>query len=156
MSFYGDPFDSHSGWDEENQIGLLWKRFFKYLGENPSVAALKRTGACYEVHIYGAETAEKGLFEVFVGVECGFDQIKSMPVELSVRNLPAALYAVFTLKGREITGDWEKMIRDWLPASGYRSAGSYGFQYYTEQFKGLDRLDESTLDVYIPIRKLLD
>ena len=31
MSFYGDPFDTHAGWDEDNQIGLLWKRLFAFL-----------------------------------------------------------------------------------------------------------------------------
>ncbi len=156
MSFYGDPFDTHAGWDEDNQIGLLWKRFMGFLGKNQLIGALMRAGAFYEVHICGEETNEKGLFEVFVGVEFEVEQLKSVPAELSIKNLPATQYAVFTFQGQEIIADWEKIIQDWLLTSGYQSAGSYNFQYYTERFKGMDRLDESVLDVYAPIRKLLD
>lgn len=155
MSFYGDPFDTHAGWDEDNQIGLLWKRFMGFLGKNQSISALLQATAFYEVHIAGEETNKKGLFEVFVGVEFGAEQIKSMPVELSVKNLPATQYAVFTFQGQEIITDWEKIIQDWLLTSGYQSDGSYNFQHYTGQFKGMDRLDESVLDVYTPIRKPL-
>jgi predicted transcriptional regulator YdeE len=154
MSFYGDPFDSHAGWDEENQIGLLWKRYMAFLQKNPSPGGQKPTSPFYEVHIYNETTREKGLFEIFVGSEQDPDAITTIPVDLCVKILPATLYAVFTFHGQEIVGDWEKAITDWLANSAYTSAGMYNFQYYTDQFKGFDRLDESSLDVYFPVRKL--
>ena len=40
-----------------------------------------------------------------------------------------------------------------MSRSGYQRAYPYGFQRYDERFKGLDQIDESVLDVYVPIRK---
>lgn len=152
MSFYGDPFDTHDGWDEENEIGRLWKRFGSILSQNSAVDLnFLNQGVGYEVHIYHPETPEKGLFEVFVGMEV--ERIENVPVQLSVKVLPATQYAVFTLTGEEITSDWEMIIEGWLPASGYRNPYAYNFQYYDERFKGVDNIAESTLDVYIPIQK---
>jgi predicted transcriptional regulator YdeE len=152
MSFYGDPFDLHSGWDEENEIGRLWKRWMSYLAAHPETPRLAlQTNALYEVHIYNEETRQKGLFEVFAGMECDPEQLASIPVELSVKVLPLTRYAVFTFSGEEISSDWEKVIQDWLAQSGYRGEHAYNFQYYDSRFKGMDRLAESILDVYVPI-----
>jgi AraC family transcriptional regulator len=154
MSFYGDPFDTHTGWDEDNQIGLLWKRFMGYLAQN--AVTLQNTCSdkyCYEIHIYNKETSSKGVFEVFVGVEWNPARITEIPVELSVKVLPLTRYAVFTFKGQEIVSDWEKVLEGWLATSGYESAYSYNFQCYDERFKGLDNLADSILEVYVPIKK---
>lgn len=153
LSFYGDPFDTHAGWDEDNQIGLLWKRLFTLVNTDPKFKPLLQTNHFYEVHLYNSETQTKGLFEVFVGVEYAADQIEQLPPELLVKNLPSVRYAIFTFTGEEISSDWEKTLQDWMLNSGYQSAGHYNFQFYDEQFKGLDRLAESVLDVYIPIKK---
>ncbi len=149
MSFYGDPFDTHSGWDEENHIGQLWKRFFRFLAKKGE--AIQPSGL-YEVHIYSDETREKGLFEVFVGFQV--TEISEIPLELLIKVLPVTQYAIFTFQGEQITADWEKIMEQWLADSGYQSPNTYNFQYYDERFKGMDQLAESTLDVYIPIQKI--
>jgi AraC family transcriptional regulator len=152
MSFYGDPFDLHSGWDEENQIGCLWKRFLDYLSRHPEITQNpNQTNAMYEVHIYNEETQKKGLFDVFVGMESNSQDIRDVSIELSVKILPLTRYAIFTFSGEEITSDWEKVLQNWLTKSGYRSTHSFNFQYYDDRFKGLDNLEESVLDVYFPI-----
>ncbi len=156
MSFYGDPFDKHAGWDEDNQIGLLWKRFMGFLGKNQSFNTLMHSNAFYELHIYSEETNTKGLFEVFVGVEFDLQELVHIPSQLSIKNLPETQYAVFTFVGEQISSDWEKTLLNWLSTSEYQSSGTYSFQYYDDHFKGLDNLSESTLDVYIPIVKQHD
>lgn len=153
MSFFGDPFDTHAGWDEDNQIGLLWKRLIAFLENHPEAKCLLNSSQWYEVHLYGPETNEKGVFEVFVGVDFELNRISELPAELLVKHLPATQYAVFTLNGNQISGDWEKLIMDWMPGSSYESNGNFGVQLYDERFKGVDRLDESVLDVYVPIKK---
>lgn len=153
MSFYGDPFDTHAGWDEDNQIGLLWKRLFAFMKKNTDFSSLSNSSAWYEVHIHTDETNEKGLFEVFVGVEISPDKLTDLPAQLLIKNLPATPYAIFTFAGEQISSDWEKILENWMTGSDYQSAGSYNFQYYDERFKGLDRISESELDVYIPIKK---
>lgn len=156
MSFYGDPFDTHAGWDEDNQIGLLWKRLFAFLQKDAVFSSLSQSSAWYEVHIHSEETQAKGLFEVFVGVTIELERVTELPSQLLVKNLPASQYAIFTFKGEEINSDWEKILESWMSESDYQSAGTFNFQYYDDRFKGLDRISESVLDVYIPIRKKSD
>ena len=156
MSFYGDPFETSAGWTEENQIGRLWERLMAYLAENPdSIQQRVPIQASYEVHIYGPETMTKGLFEVFVGIQV--EGIEAIPVDLLVKLLPPTKYAVFTLQGTQISGDWHLEIDQWISDAGYQHTLPYSFQYYDQRFKGLDNLEESVLDVYMPVcRKSMD
>ncbi|MCP4544362.1 MAG: GyrI-like domain-containing protein [Chloroflexi bacterium] len=153
MSFYGDPFSQTTGWSEDNEIGLLWKRFFAFHGQNAdAIKHIAESNALLEIHIETEETPEKGLFEVFIGVRV--EKLEDVPIECVVKILPATQYAVFTLQAEEITSDWSKLIYfDWIPASGYYVSHQYGIQYYDHRFKGLDKIEESMLDVYVPIEK---
>lgn len=150
MSFYGDPFDTRGGWDAENEIGRVWTRFTQYLKLNgEGIQYIVTPGVFYEVHIYNDETATKGNFEVFVGVP--IDHIEAIPVELLVKILPPTAYAVFTFQGDAIASDWNMQIGQWLSDAGYRRAHPFSFQYYDDRFKGVDKISESILDVYMPV-----
>lgn len=153
FSFFGNPFEQHSGWTEENEIGRLWARYMTYLRQqHGQLPAAQEPGVAYEVHIYHPETVENGEFEVFVGHLIHDPQ--QMPTILSVKVLPAASYAVFTLRGQQIVSDWGMDIyQSWLPGSGYRSDFGFNYQRYDERFKGLDRLEDSTLEVHVPLKK---
>ncbi len=153
MSFYGDPLAQSPGWDEDNEIGRLWKRFMAFKHRHPgAIMHLVDPNVALEIHLYTEETAEKGLFEVFVGVRVS--RLEDVPLECTVKMLPATDYAICTLHGDEITSDWGKLIyQDWLPASGYRSAADYAIQAYDARFKGLDQIAGSVLDVYVPVEK---
>jgi predicted transcriptional regulator YdeE len=156
FSFFGDPFAASGGWTEENEIGRLWNRFMAFLVSHGS--QLPHLAGCqvsYEVHIEHEETAEKGQYEVFAGVEVS--TIEGLPVQLSVKVLPATEYAVFTLRGNDITSDWSRIIyQEWMAGSGYEKAYAFGFEAYDSRFKGLDRLAESELDVFVPVRAKRD
>jgi predicted transcriptional regulator YdeE len=156
LGFFGDPFRISDGWTEENEIGRLWHRFMAVLAARQDcVAQGSRAGIFYEVHIQHEETAQTGEYEVFTGFEV--DRLENVPVEMSVKVLPPATYAVFTLRGEEITSDWHQLIyTEWMQASGYRSAHPFGFQRYDERFKGVDRIPESVLEVYVPIARAVD
>ena len=151
LSFFGDPFKSSAGWTEENEIGRLWVRFMAFLEDQGArIQYIVGHEVSYEVHLEHDETQEKGEYEVFVGLEV--TQLQDVPIELLVKVLPPTAYAVFTLEGEEITSDWYQMIhRDWLPESGYRIAHDYAVERYDSRFKGLDRIAESILEVYIPV-----
>jgi predicted transcriptional regulator YdeE len=153
FSFFGDPFRLSPGWTEENEIGLLWQRFMRYLEQYGAhlAPAIKNSGTFYEVHIYNEETQEKGTFEVFVGAELA--DVRQTPLEMLIKVLPATTYAIFTIQGEAIVGDWPRHIYgEWLPHSDYEIAHQYHVQYYTDQFKGMDRLAESSLDIYVPVQ----
>jgi len=153
FSFYGDPFRLSPGWSEENEIGRLWTRFMAYVEQYQErmkpVAA--NVGIAYEVHIYNEETITTGLFEVFVGVELA--DITRVPIDMVIKVLPSTQYAVFTLQGEAIVSDWPQGIyQEWLPNSKYELAHDYHIQYHDGSFKGLDQLDVSSLDVYVPVK----
>ena len=151
FSFYGDPFAFSDGWSMDNEIGRLWQRLMTFLAAHDDhIPGMTDEQAMFEVHIEHPETRSKGLFEVFVGVPV--EELKDLPVELVVKILPPVRYAVFTLRGETITSDWgHEIYQVWLPQSSYREAYPYSFQYYDERFKGLDRVDESVLDIYVPV-----
>ena len=151
FSFFGDPFAESGGWTEENEIGRLWNRFMAYLAEHrDAIRHVKEADVAYEVHVESAETASKGFREVFVGVEV--ERLADVPVELLVKILPAATYAVFTLQGEEIASDWSMRIGEWLRRSTYQAVGTYGIQRYDERFRGVEDLAASELEVYVPLK----
>ena len=151
FDFFGDPFRSYSGWSEENEIGRLCKRWMTYLqNAQPDLRHIQNPDVMYEVHVYHAETLQTGEFEVFFGLEV--TQLEALPPEVVVKLLPASRYAVFTLDGQEITTDWAWILdSEWLPALGVRRRTTYIIQCYDARFKGTDAIDESELDVYIPL-----
>jgi predicted transcriptional regulator YdeE len=151
FSFFGDPFRQAAGWDEDNEIGILWKRWIAYFQRSyAQIPHLLQPDTMYEIHIEHEETQEKGVYEIFAGVEVG--TLDSLPPQVLVKVLPATTYAVFFLRGAEITGDWtQEIYARWLSASEYESTGQYMIQRYGPRFLGMDRLEESVLDVLIPV-----
>lgn len=152
MSFYGDPFNNASAWSEENEIGYLWNRFINYYNENTNlIKHIKETDVFCEIHYQTPETAEKGYVEVFVGVPV--ENIREIPLQCVAKQLPGTIYAVFTLEGQEIISDWGKKIyQEWLPHSDYELSYNFNIQFYDYRFKGMDNIQESVIDVYIPIK----
>lgn len=152
FSFFGDPFKISGGWTEENEIGRLWTRFMAYWDKHRQrIQHVKTDAVMYEVHIEHEETALTGEYEVFVGLEV--EKLEDVPVEMAVKVLPPTTYAVFTLEGEQITSDWNMMMYEWMMESGYERAYPYGFQCYDERFKDVQHIDESILDVYVPVKR---
>ena len=152
FSFFGDPFQFSGDWSEENEIGRLWVRWIAYFTEHRAqIKHVVDDRVQYEVHVHHADTNRTGEFEVFAGVEV--TTLEDVPVVLSAKVLPAATYALFTLQGEEITSDWPWLVgTEWLPDAGYEMTGGYSIQRYDERFKGMERIAESVLDVYIPVQ----
>ena len=151
MGFFGDPFARASAWDEENEIGSLWKRFQAFAEADPG-ALRDRVGASvgYELHVRHPETPRTGRYEVFVGFEVR--SLQSLPVPCCAKILRPAEYAVVTVGGSEITGDWlGRLYSEIVPSLGRRADESFSFERYDERFKGMDRLDESELEYFIPL-----
>jgi predicted transcriptional regulator YdeE len=152
MSFYGNPFSNASGWDEDNEIGSLWRRFMAFLSASPSAIRDRADPAkrCYELHISAPETPKTGRYEVFAGIEVR--SLASVPVLCSAKVLPAAEYAVLTVRGEEIVKDWMGQVyTEIVPSLGRRASEEFIFELYDERFKGMDKISESELDFYIPL-----
>ena len=140
FSFFGDPFHSHAGWTEANEIGRLWKRLMASLSVYPDTL--------YEVHLEHPDTPQTGEYEVFVGYPV--DDIDAVPLAMCLKVLPASDYAQFTVRGDQIH---EPIIEAWLRGADYRIAHPILIQRYDERFKGLDRMAESLLDMLVPVER---
>ncbi len=156
LNFFGDPFETSAGWTEENEIGRLWNRFMDfYEHRGNQIPNVRSDDVMLEIHVWGDDAQVTGEFNVFVGVEV--TALGELPLPLVAKLLPATRYAIFTLEGDEITGDWAQSIyRGWMDRHGYRSAHPYMIQWYDPRFQGLDRVAGSQLDVYIPVAKLAE
>jgi predicted transcriptional regulator YdeE len=146
FSFFGDPFHSHAGWTEANEIGRLWQRLMTFLAL-PENQSIKPTQS-YEVLLQSHSTPQTGKFEVFVGYEV--TDLKQIPVELCLKILPESLYAVFTISGQQMHAD-HTIVDNWMTANGYQQAFPFFAQRYDERFKGVDQLDDSVWDILTPI-----
>ncbi len=153
LSFYGDPFQEAGGWSEENAIGQLWQRFTRLYEKYPEIInRLNTTSFNYEIHLETLETPQTGAYEVFVGFVV--DAVTPEIAELSFKQLPEVDYAVFTLQGEAIRGNWsEEIFESWLKNSAYQSAASYLIERYDERFKGMDQIKESVMEVLVPVKK---
>ena len=153
MVFYGDPFAGGEGWSQENEIGRLWGRFNRFWDEHQAeIRHVVDGNVGYEVHIEPVDYSETKCFYVMVGVEVS--DLADLPLELSVKVLPAGTYAVFTLRGPEIASNWPDAIyKGWLPQSGYEEAHKATIERYDgDRFKGVDDPD-SELEIWVPVRK---
>lgn len=152
MGYYGDPFAAASAWDAENEIGSLWKRFMAFLSASPRAIGERadRDEFFYELHISGPESALTGRYEVFAGVEVR--ALAAIPILCAAKLLPPADYAVLTLKGEEMAGDWMGRLKSEVaPSLGRELSSAFSFERYDSRFKGMDRLSESELDFYLPL-----
>jgi AraC family transcriptional regulator len=149
-SFFGDPFHSHAGWTDANEIGRLWKRLMRFwatpeIQNSPFGPHQPKT---YEIHLQNQVTPETGEYEVFIGFE--IQALETVPLELVLKVLPEAEYAIFTVSGEMAHSD-EPYIDHWLSRTGHKMAYPFIGQCYDKRFKGLDQLGESELDVFAPI-----
>lgn len=153
MNFYGDPFKNNNFWDEENEIGHLWNRFINYFKNNQK--GFKRrieTDVSLEIFIPSDDYKTHGVCEIFVGVIV--DKLDIIPINCVAKKLPKCTYAVFTVKGEKINSDWQnKIFSEWLPQSDYELQYDFNIQYYDKRFKGINQLNNSEIDVYLPIIK---
>lgn len=151
FSFFGDPFHSHAGWTEENEIGRVWQRLTSFYDTLPEEQHHNvDESVWYELHLEHPGSIEKGEWEVFVGYQT--DQPEAHAIELTVKFLPEMTWAVFTLKGSQI-GNFDQEYRQWLADSAYEETEKLLIERYDERFKGMDRMEESELDYLVPVRK---
>lgn len=152
MNFYGDPISTKGGWEEENEIGKTWKRFMEFIAENPVRSYSIKGKYIYEVHIYNHETPTKGYFEVFVGEEVNS---KKLPIALSSKFIESSDYLKITLTGKEIIGDWwMKLDTEIIPSRNLRRNHNYIIQAYDERFKGMNNIEDSEMDAFIPVERI--
>ena len=151
FSFFGDPFHSHSGWTEENEIGRVWQRLTVFYDAIPAEMRHNADESVwYELHLEHPGSIEKGEWEIFVAYQ--IEKPEAHAIEMTVKYLPAMTWAIFPIKGSDI-GSFDTEYKKWLEASGYEEELPLLVERYDERFKGMDNLEESELDYMVPVRK---
>ncbi len=159
VDYYGPLGSLENG---KNPIENLWDRFAAFC-ENRWYTIediVVEEDVSYEVHMWNQEELEETRnFMAFIGVE--IEELVNVPIELVVKVIPESRYARIRLVGDEIA-NWEELVyKEWLESSEYqvRLFGTYSLDYqrYDEKvFKGIDNLEDSRLDVYIPIEEYIE
>jgi AraC family transcriptional regulator len=88
------------------------------------------------------------------GAEVGPDFVASAEAQIST--LPGGLYACAKFKGRseEFPAAWDRILREWLPASGYQLDGRPYCEYYPTDGEYDENTGALTCELCIPIAKL--
>ena len=152
MVFYGNPFHAAVVSPDQNEVGKLWGRFNTYYDNNPQrFKDAVNPKVAWELHITTNEYEETKEYYVMVGVEVS--EIADLPLPIFVKVLPAGQYAVFTLKGEEMTKNWgDAIYKEWLPASDYEEAFQCTIERYDEdRFKGWGEPD-SEVEIWVPVK----
>lgn len=88
------------------------------------------------------------------GVEVGKDFVPSQNAKIAT--IPGGVYASAPFWGRseEIKLIWDRILREWLPASGYQLDARPCFEYYPTTGKYDEKTGQFSCDLYIPVAKL--
>lgn len=131
---------------EKHKIGQLWQRFMpKKQNIVNNVDSTHIAAQDYDL----PNDLDKP-FKIWAAVEVS--NFETIPEGMSKLNIPAGLYAVFTLKGMDIGGLYQDIMTTWLPNSGYGIDSRPHFQVMDERYK--NGSPDSEEDIYLPITKV--
>jgi AraC family transcriptional regulator len=130
-----------------NDIPEQWARFGAYLGKIPGQVGQTAYGVCFE---------RSNAIDYLSGVEVS--PAMSLPGELSLVEIPAQKYAVFTHSGHasELRGTLDLIWNKWLPLAGLRArarmddAALSFFERYGKDFDPKTGLGD--IEVWVPIQ----
>lgn len=151
LNFYGNPFRSSEVWTVENEIGNTWNRLFEFIQSDTCTNARVEhpSEVFFEIHILHPGSEKTGIYEIFVGFET---DTRWLPIQMVSKQLEEQRYAVFTIRGGAIATDWQNdSVVPWLRENGYLEQVPYTLQRYDKRFKGMNRLEESELDILVPL-----
>ncbi|MBI9012593.1 MAG: GyrI-like domain-containing protein [Clostridiales bacterium] len=151
MNFYGDPFSVGGSWSVDNAIGKLWQRYSTYLSKHSDMI-LHRVSAdeSYECHVMDESFEDTGEYGIMVGVEVS--SLNQQPVHLVSKVIPKRKYMVLILSGQEIVSDQQVFIDEILKENTEVSVDtSFFFEKYDKRFKGMHRIEESLVEIFIPL-----
>jgi predicted transcriptional regulator YdeE len=121
----------------------LWKAYMKSESEIEN----RIEGSWFELHV--GEKSGNGIYSVLAGVQ--IEKIGELPVEVSLRVVPAGKYAHFAHHMKD--GGFDKAfagVDAWIQESR-AAVKDFGLQHYDRDFDPNNK--ESVLHIYIPLEK---
>ncbi|MDD0993979.1 GyrI-like domain-containing protein [Pseudomonas sp. TNT2022 ID681] len=129
---------------QSNQsIPELWLRFAEHVGKVPGQIGGETYGLC-------CNPDGNGGFEYIAGVEVR--SISLLPKDFRYYTLAPQRYAVFEHQGdvRKIGHTFEKIWKQWLPASGEEAADAPEFERYGADFDPDCR--DAMVEIWLPLK----
>jgi AraC family transcriptional regulator len=136
---------------QNNVIPQLWGDFNKRCKElKHTVQPDTCLGICMSEP--NVEMTENTPFIYLAGMEVS--KVESIPEGMTVKEIPAADYAVFEHHGslETLHATYDALYSGWFSASEYTQHGDYDFELYDERFEFGS--PESIMEIWVPIKKL--
>ncbi len=151
LDFFGDPFSNSSWWTEENEIGQLWHRFYSsFMPVKEQFQSCLANQTYYELHIMNKEYKEKGHYEIFTGVL--INELPEDALHFLIKKIKAQVYVKASLCGEEIFSDYyPELEKVCIDRFGMSLSKKFMIQTYDERFKGMDKINESEMDIFVPL-----
>jgi AraC family transcriptional regulator len=131
-------------------LGAFWqKEVYPWMVANNLLGAAR-----YGISRDDPQTTEKAKCRYDAGVEVGSDFVPSQNAQIGT--VAGGLYACSAFKGTssEIPYHWERVLREWLPASGYQLDARPCFEYYSPDGEYDEKTGAFTCELCVPLAKL--
>lgn len=131
-------------------VGQFWQEVvYSWMVSNDLLGAA-RFGISHD----DPQVTAKGKCRYDAGVEVSRDFVPSQNAQITT--ISGGLYACTKFKGTssEIMSTWERILREWLPASGYQLDARPYFEYYPSDGEYDEKTGAFTCELCIPIAKL--
>jgi AraC family transcriptional regulator len=131
-------------------VGRFWgEKVYPWLAANNLLGA-PRYGICHD----DPAVTDSSKLRYDAGAEVGKDFVPSQGAQLGTT--PAGLYASTRFFGtsQEIPAIWDRLLREWLPASGYQLDARPCFEYYPPDGEMDEKTGAFTCDLCMPVAKL--
>jgi AraC family transcriptional regulator len=131
-------------------IGAFWQqRVYPWLAANNLLGAPR-----YGVSQDDPNVTEERRCRYDGGAEVGLDFVP--PQDAQVTEVPGGLYASTKFLGtsEEVSQTWERILREWLPASGYQLDARPFFEYYPVDATYDPKTGAFSCEICIPIARL--
>lgn len=132
-----------------NTIPQLWDEFNRKANQVKHAIHTAALGVCFYDANY--DSCDDTPFTYMAG--WAVSKVEDVPEGWSVREIPAADYAVFEHKGSldTLNQTYDAIFREWMPGSEYDVAQHDDFEVYDERF--MFGKPESIMEIWMPIRK---
>jgi predicted transcriptional regulator YdeE len=130
------------GKNEHGEIARMWQEFIPRIKENQHIAPGPEIS-------YGlCSPNAQGLIDYVASLPV--TSLADIPPGMVGKEVPAQTYVVFEVHGiKDIGGTYDKILKEWLPSSGYKPGDGPDFELYPETFDSDD--PDSLLYIYFPI-----
>ncbi|MFP4846749.1 GyrI-like domain-containing protein [Winogradskyella sp. PE311] len=130
--------------NEFGKIVELWKRF---MPNRKSIINAINT-EYIALQVYDDFNNFESAFDIWACVEVS--DVNNIPTNMKAFIIPEGEYAKFLHKGMDASATYQKIMREWLPTSGYIIDDRPHFQVMGEKYK--NGSSDSEEDFYIPVK----